>query len=691
MRWKVDKAEALLRSRLNLDRALQLLNDGQPQAQGGVLAQYFIVRGALSSCDQDWFRKALSVAAEAHDGLRESTALASLAACSSLAYRYDRAIELAQKALAIAQSIGAQRVMGMAYNNLGMSHARLGDFDRASLEHDKAIELFRKVGDNANLSNALGERGSDDFLQQRFALAVANYKEAFSLRSRTLWAANIATAEIYQQHWSEAGVWNQKARALAERARDEGRLRQLDLNDALIAENSGHVAEARQVYQRLAAETEDPAIQWRAYANLAVTDMAAHRHIEANREFQAALSLIDRARAPLKDESKILFIARLMEFYQNYVAALIEQGQSDAALAVVESSRARVLTERLGREHNVSPKFDLARLRKLAAASKSTFLAYWIAPRASYAWVIQAKGTKLLKLPPAAEIEAMVNTYRAKLERLSRDPAVEAKLWQSLLAEAAPLVPKDSCVIVVPDGPLHRLNLEALAGPNGHPWIEDAEVSIAPSLSVLTSKPSRQARTLLAIGAPDTVNPDFPKLPMAAAEIEAMRSHFAASKVFTGAGAVPSAYRAASPANFSLIHFAAHAETNRESPLDSAVILSRGGTGYKLFARDVIDVPIQAELVTISACRSAGVRAYGGEGLIGFAWAFLQAGARSVIGGLWDVSDTSTEPLMAELYKRVAEGQTPAASLRAAKLALRAGKYPKPFHWAPFQIYVRSL
>ena len=34
-----------------------------------------------------------------------------------------------------------------------------------------------------------------------------------------------------------------------------------------------------------------------------------------------------------------------------------------------------------------------------------------------------------------------------------------------------------------------------------------------------------------------------------------------------------------------------------------------------------------------------GARAYAGEGLVGFTWAFLSAGAHNVIAGLWNVDD----------------------------------------------------
>ncbi len=140
-----------------------------------------------------------------------------------------------------------------------------------------------------------------------------------------------------------------------------------------------------------------------------------------------------------------------------------------------------------------------------------------------------------------------------------------------------------------------------------------------------------------------------------------------------------------------MIHFAAHAEANSQTPLESAIILSNSGGRFKLYARDIAGLKLSADLVTISACRSAGARAYGGEGLVGFAWAFLQSGARSVIAGLWDVGDNSSSRLIQDLYKGLASGSRPAAALRQAKLELlhSSGSYRKPYYWAPFQTYIR--
>ena len=161
----------------------------------------------------------------------------------------------------------------------------------------------------------------------------------------------------------------------------------------------------------------------------------------------------------------------------------------------------------------------------------------------------------------------------------------------------------------------------------------------------------------------------------------------------TRAQATPAAYLASDPEQFSYIHFVAHGTASRLSPLDSAIVLSTAGgeDDFKLYARDIIRHHLRADLVTISACYSAGERAYSGEGLVGLSWAFLMAGAHNVVAALWDASDAPTEQLMNRFYDELDRGAMPDAALRAAKLSLlRGGNFRNPFYWAPFQLYAGS-
>jgi CHAT domain-containing protein/tetratricopeptide (TPR) repeat protein len=246
----------------------------------------------------------------------------------------------------------------------------------------------------------------------------------------------------------------------------------------------------------------------------------------------------------------------------------------------------------------------------------------------------------------------------------------------------------------------HPTAVSAGAEPGSHYWIEDATLLRAPSLSLLAAaKPaSRPQGRLLILG--DAVSPsrDYPELALAGMEMKLVERHFGpqARSAFARDRATPSAYLSGKPEEFGYIHFVTHGTASSVAPLDSAIVLSGepalepgGEPRFKLYAREIVQHPIDARLVTVSACYGSGARTYAGEGLIGLAWAFLRAGAHNVIGALWEVSDESSPRLMDSLYSGLGQGLEPAAALRAAKLSLlRApGRGRAPFYWASFETY----
>jgi CHAT domain-containing protein len=333
---------------------------------------------------------------------------------------------------------------------------------------------------------------------------------------------------------------------------------------------------------------------------------------------------------------------------------------------------------------------------------QSVLLSYWIGSTRSYAWVVSGDRIQFIKLATdSREVKTLVDQYRNAIVTSLADPLTANQgagdaLFEELVQPLTALIPKGARVIIVPDGALNTLNFETLPvpGERRHYWIEDVEITVAPSLATLSVRPPASKiteRSVLLIGDAVSADPKYPSLRYASAEMTAVSKAFSnRADVYRADQATPAKYLASEPGQFGIVHFTAHAEANAESPLDSAVILSRDASGYKLYARDVADRPLSADLVTISACRSAGERTYAGEGLVGFAWAFLRAGARRVIAGLWDVDDRSTAALMGQVYAGVAAGSSPGEALRAAKLEMIRGgtATAKPYYWAPFQLFV---
>jgi CHAT domain-containing protein/tetratricopeptide (TPR) repeat protein len=719
LRWLVDRATAL--SRLGQrDKAIELLDEvdrtsgdnsnSDPVLTGRLLRGAMLARsGRFEQADQV-LEKTAALAANAGDSFNQAAALLNLSYSKFKSGHYDESLNYSRPALEAGRKAHARRIEALANNNLGMAYTVLRDLTRAEQYQNQAVTQLREIGDLRNLQIALGELGNVHMLSHELDRADQDFKQAIGIaksiedtEDAVEWAGQLSAALIGQQKWDAAESWNRQAIALLEPFGGPDQAPLLKLNTAAIANGRGNHEEAAQLYCELIAQfADDPYLAWNAHMRLGSLYAAEKNFKDANAEYEAGLAVIERIRrsSVAVDEHRLSYQDGQMEFFKDYVELLVTEGHNEQALQVAEYSRARVLTDKLGREADRIGQVSPASFRRYAAQSGEVLLSYWLGKERSFVWVVKPGGIRMEPLPRQSEIAALVHTYRTMVADDLRDPAPDRlpqaeRLSQMLLGPVQADLAGASKVIVVPDGELHALNLETLPVPGtGRYWIEDVELSVAPSLNLLMDTPHKigSKPSLLLVGAPGVANPDYPELPAAKAEIDEIQGRFPASEkvVRTGSAATPHAFLDSKPSSFAMIHFAAHAEANPESPLDSAVILSKDGDNYKLYARDITDLALSADLVTLSACRSAGARAYGGEGLVGFAWAFLQSGAHAVIAGLWDVGDTTSSRLMAKLYEGLASGMTPAAALRQAKLTLlHSAAYKKPFYWAPFQTYIR--
>jgi len=90
----------------------------------------------------------------------------------------------------------------------------------------------------------------------------------------------------------------------------------------------------------------------------------------------------------------------------------------------------------------------------------------------------------------------------------------------------------------------------------------------------------------------------------------------------------------------------------QDSVFEGALCLHPSGKEGYLYGEDVLESPIDANLVFLSACES-GKGATQKEGVIGLPRAFLGAGARSVISTYWKVPEMQTGYIAREFYQNV--------------------------------------
>jgi CHAT domain-containing protein len=703
---KFDEAEE------QLSLADQLARSDAPDLLGEIVlgrGTLEVLRGNPQAAEHA-FRQSLQIALATNQKFLQARALGSLGLVAMKQERYDESIDWNAQALALSQSLGARTATEKILGNTGWSYYAMGDLDRALSLYTQAKDAAAQLGVTTDEALWLTNIGNVEYDQRSYAAAERDYQLALALarklenKSATANCLNnLAHVALMEKKYGLAGEYNRQALALERESKD----RSLELY-SLITES--YIAAGQKDFPRaevdlrevLREKTSDSYLHWQAEYALANVCAAENRPARAEKHFRKTLSTLETVRSSIeRADFRLSFLSGVIGFYDDYVDFLLARQDVKAALQVAEVSRARTLAEGLG-FNSTAVRFPIRDFHppQIASHLNALILSYWIGVDHSYLWLITETRVELFTLPPAAEIDPLVQSYRQALlgsrDVLEAQNAAGRKLYDLLVAPAAKLIPKGARVTILPDGSLYGLNFETLLAPSPqlHYWIEDVDVSYANSLTLLAAGASRHAaaaKKLLLVGDPVSPDAEFPKLPQAAAEMTGIENYFPAAErtVFSGVEATPDSYLKSQPAGFSYIHFVAHGTASRTSPLDSAVILSKQGDDFKLYARDIIQHPLHADLVTISACHGEGVRTYSGEGLVGLSWAFLRAGAHGVIAALWEVNDNSTPQLMDHLYSEIGKGVPPDAALRDAKLALlhSGGVYRRPFYWAPFELY----
>lgn len=716
-RRKLAQARALIWFR-QFDEARKTIKEAEDIARSEcqeVLADVILAKGNLSRTQgmrseaEQELEVARRLAHEQNGKIVESEALGTLSALYTSEGLYDKAIDRGFESLELSQALHARHIEAGVRLNIGWSYLELGDFEQA-IPFFKVSEALSSAAGMAKIQqealNSLGRiyfnqgnnQAADEYYKRALALAQTLHDEA----ATALYMDNLASVSLSLGRLDEADSYNQDALKMQREIQDR-REELWSLSTAAgIADARKQFAKGASILDGLLSDKDAPtAVHWEACHQLANLYVQTGKRVQAQAEFKKGLGFLDQSwNAIGKDENKFSFSTWAKDFYTDYIRFLVAQHDPIGAMQVAESMRARTLEEALGKSTAKHPALPL--IQNFLRTNRKIILAYWLAPEHSYLWVVTPTQAQAFILPSKQEIETRVEQYQHSVITLGdveRTNASGQELYQILIAPAQKMIPPGAQVVVIPDGSLGKLNFETLIAPQPSPhfWIDDAQIEAANSMALLvSSRSSRQRpRTLLAIGDPVEVTSDYPRLKYASQEIKAATEHFASNnpKVFSEAAATPSSYTQNAPGQYDLIHFATHGFASETRPLESAIILSpEKDKSFKLYGRDIVKIPLKADIVTISACYGAGKRTYSGEGLVGLAWAFLRAGAHHVIAGLWDVEDQPTPELMQNFYSELATGKSAALALHDAKLKMLHSKdvYRLPYYWAALQLYVGS-
>lgn len=658
------------------DAAGNSLEFGQIQLRRGACLQRMSRFDAASAA----YLLARDAARKVGDRTLEARSESALGNLNGTLDRYDNAVGHITAAIRLAETSAnpaGRHIARRAVDNLGWQLYAVGDYARAleTLSKFQAVNDRERIVNKQNVAETFIALGDFDKAAPQLEEALQAARRLGDRNYELPILQGLASLSAERRNWFEAARWNAEAeRVIGDLAQSDAMLR-TQLLKARILNGQGQPAEAEPVLRKILADpTASPNIRWPAHVVLSQVHGARGRAALAEAEIYKAIDVVESAQTGLlNSEDRIAFLSGRMQVYREAIQLLLNQRKEWEALRVAERSRARALNGKKG---------------VWRARANGTVLFYWLDDPASHLWVIPPSGApRYIRIAGQHEIQEVVQKHTQFILR-ARDPLTDnsreaRQLYEMLVAPAA----VKNEVFIVPDGVLHQLNWETLIAPGpDHYWIEDATISVIPSVTTASVARGRSSERMLLVGDAAASNDGFGRLKFAGDEISRIAGLFPSSKTLREAGATPSSAAEAMKEDFGYIHFAAHASANRLRPLESAVILSSDSVNYKLYARDVVALPVKARLVTLSACQAAGARSFKGEGLIGFAWAFLGAGAENVVATLWEVDDASTPQLMEQMYRQLRLGRTPAVALREAKLALlRSGTaLRKPYFWGAF-------
>ena len=153
---------------------------------------------------------------------------------------------------------------------------------------------------------------------------------------------------------------------------------------------------------------------------------------------------------------------------------------------------------------------------------------------------------------------------------------------------------------------------------------------------------------------------------------------------------MPSALRQAAATDLDLLHIATHARIDAQRPRLSALALtpeSPADTPASTFGLlDILGLKLNSKLVVLSACDTSRGRLLPGEGVLGPAQAFLQAGSAAVLASYWRVDDQITSTFMQRFYKYLLVDRL-SASAALRKTQLESAAAGKTYEWAAFSLY----
>ncbi|HEX5819891.1 MAG TPA: CHAT domain-containing protein [Gemmatimonadales bacterium] len=656
------------------------------------------------------FQRAEAIARAAHDldvlaGAQQWSGARLLSFSPEIAEGRRRALA----AIASAERAGSTVTAAFARMNLAQFAVRFGDPSASMALLDTAEVALRQVGDARGLAGADWVRGEAAMLAGRYAEAYAHYERASqrhiqlgmtSARAGNLLSQAAALRSLGQPE--PARVHREAAESLARASASAGLLTGATYERAMQALASGRWSEALDDLARFERMTRRTFSHYGydIHMRRAEAFAGAGRFAAAERSLDSAAAVFHAWRSGVSDRTLrvALLGSRRMDYDPDVgtamtVARLSAAGRIVPALRAAEARRAQelwqqtlrlaVLAGQAAATGTPSETHDLARLPD-ELPKGAAVLAYVAGERGvpTTLFVVTRAGIAARALLPGDSLAPSIDRVLALLPTGADANGLRRRLGDALVAPALPLLAGVTRLVIVPDGPLHRVPFDALLLPDGRAAIDRFSISVAPSVRIASrwwtdDRPGRRHGVLAFADPVYDPATGLARLAASGTEGRALESRIAGVRLLTREAASEAALKRASLRGLGLLHLATHARVQDQGILESALFLAPGaGEDGRVGPEEIARLQLDVDLVVLSGCRTVGGAITAGEGVQGLTAPFLEAGARAVAATYWEVGDRAMAEFMEGFYTELAAGRTAGDALRLAKLAARRAGAP---------------
>ncbi|MCB0707173.1 MAG: tetratricopeptide repeat protein [Saprospiraceae bacterium] len=357
-----------------------------------------------------------------------------------------------------------------------------------------------------------------------------------------------------------------------------------------------------------------------------------------------------------------------------------------------------------------SQAFRLDKLKSYVQQEGLNILEYFQGDRSVYVFLLNADTLWMKRLGSGTQLSSKVKSFREALtsynpiQDAGKDlPAIYGAMAYDLynmLIEPLENLMIGNRLLIIPDGSLHYLPFDCLVGqpvgPNSA-WrdmsflLNQYSVGYAYTVDLLlrpVTHYSRSASKMLAVAPDFKAEGDLDPLLYNEEEVNSVSTKWPGT-ILSGPDATKERFRKEAP-NYQVLHLATHASANDTMGSYSYLAFQgnqRGGDSTRLFARELYNMRLPADLVVLSACETGVGEWQRGEGMISLARGFFYSGSKSLLTSLWKLDDRSSSQLMTSFYGYLLKGETKDLALQQAKLDFireSSSVRAHPFYWASF-------